>query len=70
MSNSNVCVVRIMPMSMWQAWDEHEHKVGKWGILNVPKNKWIAGPYVTQSDAINALADMDGAEFTLEWVCA
>jgi hypothetical protein len=55
---------------MWQAWDEHEHKVGKWGILNVPKNKWIAGPYVTQSDAINALADMDGAEFTLEWVCA
>jgi hypothetical protein len=54
---------------MWQAWDEHECKVCRWGILNVPKNEWIAGPYLTQTDAINALADMAGAQFNLTWEC-
>lgn len=69
MSNSNACIVKLMPMSMWQAWDEHECKVCRWGILNVPKNEWIAGPYLTQTDAINALADMAGAQFNLTWEC-
>jgi len=63
---TNSCVVRLMPMSMWEAWDEHECNVSKWGILDVPKNQWIAGPYLSMYDAVNVLAELAGAEFTLE----
>jgi hypothetical protein len=65
MWSSNTCVVRLMPMSMWEAWDEHECKVCRWGIVDVPKNMWVAGPYLTQADAVNALSELVGAEFVL-----
>lgn len=43
-------VVMRMPMSMWLPnLDTNTPMV--WGVLDVPKNTWVAGPYDTASEA-------------------
>ncbi len=39
-----------MPMSMWLCHLDTNTPM-KWGVLDVPKNVWVAGPYMTQGEA-------------------
>jgi hypothetical protein len=46
-------VVMRMPISMWLCNLETGTPM-KWGVLDVPKNNWVAGPYTSQERAEEA----------------
>ena len=50
-----------MPMHMWCAnLDTGAPMV--WGVKNVPKNRWDAGPYATQAEALEAMQAIEDFE--------
>lgn len=54
-------VVMRMPMSMWLPnLDTNTPMV--WGVLNVPENKWEAGPYDTAAEAEAMMHVVEGWE--------